>query len=266
MLRARRSFYFVLVICAGLLVLLMSLRARLTRPIIFPAPNMKLMPQLDRGELIKVAAERTVFGYYAPGGKKLIVFFHGNGEVMGSMQDLANVMQRAGFSVLMAEYPGYGFAAQQEVSESNIYHDAAALLRHMREARGHDAADTVLWGFSLGTGVATEMAAQKLGSRLILMAPLTSAGDAAEHHFFALARWLVVDQFDNKAKAAKIDMPVLIVHGESDTVLPASMGKELAATFPRAQFISLARADHNDLFTYFDAGLWQRLIRFAQGQ
>ena len=110
MLRARRSFYFILVICAGLLVLLMSLRARLTRPIIFPAPNMKLMPQLDRGELIKVAAERTVFGYYAPGGKKLIVFFHGNGEVMGSLQDLAIVMQRSGFSVLMAEYPGYGFA------------------------------------------------------------------------------------------------------------------------------------------------------------
>lgn len=245
-------------------VALVSLRCAISRPLIFPAPRFVLKPELPNGSLVTVMADRTAYGYYAPGGKKLIVFFHGNGEVMGSMQDLATAMLREGFSVLLAEYPGYGYAAEYKVSEQNIYDDCTSLLRHVQKQHGHAPADTILWGFSLGTGVAVEMAARQLGERVILMAPFTSTGDAAEHHFFAAARWLIADNFDNKSKAAGITYPVLIVHGERDSVLPFRMGQELAALFPKAAFIAIAGADHNDLFARLSPTDWQDIARFAK--
>lgn len=241
----------------------MSCRSAITRPIIFPAPNYKLDPALPGGEIITAQGERTVYGYYAKGGKKLVVFFHGNGEVMGSMQDVALMMLRAGASVLMAEYPGYGHAAEYTASEANLYADAEVLLKMMREKYGYASEDIVLWGFSLGTGVAVEMAARKLGQRLVLMAPLASVSAAARYHFFFAIGWLVADDFDSKAKAPAIGYPVLIVHGERDSVVPLSMGKELAGLFPGATFIPVPGADHNDLFERIDKPTWQKIVSFA---
>jgi alpha-beta hydrolase superfamily lysophospholipase len=262
----RRFLISLTLVVAALAVVLMSCRAAISRPVLFPAPKFKITPELPGGEIVTVTGERTAYGYYAKGGKKLIVFFHGNGEVMGSMSDVAGEMLRDGFSVLMAEYPGYGYAAEFKASEQNIYEDAAALLKLMREKYGHSAADTILWGFSLGSAVAVEMAAQKQGERVILMAPFTSAGDTAAHHLFFGARWLIVDDFKSAAKAPAIHYPVLIVHGERDSVIPFRMGKELASLFPRAEFIPVAGADHNDLFMYLGASRWEQIRRFARGQ
>jgi hypothetical protein len=260
----RRILISLAVVLSILIVAVVSLRAAISRPLIFPAPKMRLEPQLPGGSLETAKGERTAYGYYAPGGKKLIVFFHGNGEAMGSMQDLAAAMLKEGFSVLLAEYPGYGYAAEYGVSEENIYTDCTALVQSVQLKYGHLPTDTVLWGFSLGTGVAVELAARKQGERLILMAPFTSTDEAAEHHFFAAAAWLIVDHFNNKAKAPKISYPTLIIHGERDRVLPFKMGQELAGLFPKGALIAIAGADHNDLFSRLGETDWQDITRFAK--
>ncbi len=260
----RRILISLAVVLAVLFVALVSLRSAISRPLIFPAPKMRLDPQLPGGTQVTARSERTAYGYYAPGGKKLVVFFHGNGEVMGSMQDLASLMLREGFSVLLAEYPGYGYAADAAVGEQNIYADCTALVHNLQLKYGHTPSDTILWGFSLGTGVAVELAARQLGERVILMAPFTSTGDAAEHHFFAAARWLIVDHFDNKSKAPGISYPTLIVHGERDRVLPFKMGQELASLFPKGALIAVADADHNDLVARLSPTDWQDILRFAK--
>lgn len=260
----RRLFISLAVVLSIMIVALVSLRAAISRPLIFPAPKMRLEPQLPGGSLETAKGERTAYGYYAPGGKKLVVFFHGNGEVMGSMQDLAAAMLKEGFSVLLAEYPGYGYAAEYSVSEENIYTDCTALVQSVQLKFGHLPTDTILWGFSLGSGVAVELAARKQGERLILMAPFTSTDEAAVHHFFAAAAWLIVDHFDNKAKATKITFPTLIIHGERDRVLPFIMGQELAGLFPKGALIAIADADHNDLFPRLAEADWQDIIRFAK--
>lgn len=244
-------------------VALMSIRGALTRPIIFPAPKFRLNPELPGGHMVTASAERTAYGYYAKAGKRLVVFFHGNGEVMGSMQGLAAHMLKQGLSVLMIEYPGYGFASAYKTSEANIYEDSALLLKLMREKFSHAAADTVLWGFSIGSGVAVEMAKRKLGDKIILMAPFTSVADAAEHHTFFGARWLIVDDFNNKAKASQINCPALVVHGERDSIIPFRMGEELARLIWGAKFIAVAGADHNDLFEHLTAAHWQTIRDFA---
>lgn len=264
----RRFLISCLVVLPVLAFVFFALRCAISRPAIFPAPKYKLDPQLSGGAIIKTPSSggRTAYGYYAKAGKKLIVFFHGNGEVMGSMQDVAGAMLREGFSVLMTEYPGYGYAAEFKVTEDNVYDDAASLLKIMRERYGHSEAETILWGFSLGTGVAVEMAKRKLGERLILMAPFTSTSDAAQHHLFFAARWLIVDDFNSKAKAPGIGYPTLVVHGEADSVIPFRMGKELAGIFPRGKFIAVAGADHNDLLAMLGAENWRRVVTFAKAQ
>lgn len=241
-----------------------SLRGALTRPLVFPAPNYRFTPALPGGKIVTAKTARTAFGYYAKAGPKLVVLFHGNGEIMGSMQDIAALLLKEGFSVLLVEYPGYGFAAEFQVSEKHIYEDSAALLQLMREAYRYSPAETILWGFSLGTGVATEMAARNLGERLILMAPFTSVPDMAAHHFFALARHAVVDVFDNKTKAAQIACSTQIVHGAEDRVVPVRMGQALAAVFRKAELIIVPQADHNDLFTYLDTAQWRQILQFVR--
>ncbi|WP_157210430.1 alpha/beta hydrolase [Turneriella parva] len=259
-----RFFVALTLVIAVISVLAMPFRGALTRPLVFPAPNYRFTPALPGGKIVTARTSRIAYGYYAKAGQKLVVLFHGNGEVMGSMQGIAELLLREGYSVLMTEYPGYGFAAEYPVSEQNIYEDTAALLKLMREAYNHTAKDTILWGFSLGTGVATEMAAQKLGEKLILMAPFTSAPDTAAHHFFSLARHLVVDVFNNKAKAPLIEMATLIVHGSADSVIPVSMGQELSTLFRSNELIIVPNADHNDLLARLTPGHWQKILRFVR--
>ncbi|MFL5371317.1 MAG: alpha/beta hydrolase [Myxococcales bacterium] len=106
----------------------------------------------------------------------------------------------------------------------------------------------ILEGQSLGTGVAVEMASRGFGDRLILISPFTSMADVAAVHFPWLpARLLVRDRFDSAAKAPRIGMPVLLVHGDGDEIVPASMSEELVRRFPRATLRIVADAGHNDL-------------------
>ena len=248
---------------AALVILTMSLRGTLTRPFIFPAPNYRFTPALPGGKMLSVRGERTAYGYYAKAGKRLVVFFHGNGEVMGSMQDLAAMMLAQGMSVLLAEYPGYGYAAAHTASEANLYADSQRLLETVQRDYQHRKEDTLLWGFSLGTGVAVEMAARGLGGSALLMAPFTSMVELAEKHFTPLARLLVVDRFDSAAKASTIQLPVLLVHGDRDQVIPISQARSLAGLFKNSQLLEVAGADHNDLAALMSKEAWKSVTEFA---
>ncbi len=248
---------------AAVVLLTMSLRGTLTRPFIFPAPNYRFIPALPGGKIVTVRGERTAYGYYAKAGKRLVVFFHGNGEVMGSMQDLAAIMLAQGMSVLLAEYPGYGYAAAHTASEANLYADSQLLLETVQRDYQHTKEDTLLWGFSLGTGVAVEMAARGLGGSMLLMAPFTSMVELAEKHFTPLARFLVVDRFDTASKASEIDLPVLIIHGVRDQVIPISQARTLAGLFKYSLLLEVAGADHNDLAALMPKETWKIVTDFA---
>ncbi|MCX7633550.1 MAG: lysophospholipase [Turneriella sp.] len=241
-----------------------SLRGSLTRPFIFPAPHYRVLPSLPGGQLLEIPGERKVYGYYAKAGKKLVVFFHGNGEVMGSLEDIASHMLKNGFSTLLAEYPGYGYAAEYPPSEENLYTDAELLVRHVQRQFHHRAADTVLLGFSLGTGVAVELAARGAGQALLLFAPFTSMAELAAIHYTPLARLMVVDRFDNASKAKHITFPVMIVHGSHDSIVPVQHGQILAKLFPQAKLIELAGAEHNDLFGHLGEQHWREILDFCR--
>lgn len=148
-----------------------------------------------------------------------------------------------GYGLLLVEYRGYG-GNPGSPSEEGFYRDGRAAMAFLR-AKGIAPARTIIIGHSLGTGTASQMAQEFAPAALILLAPFTSLPDAAAEAMpFVPARWLVRGQFDNRAKVPGLAVPVLILHGTADRVVPFALGKRLAEAAPRATFLPVSDSQH----------------------
>lgn len=180
---------------------------------------------------------------------RTIVHFHGNAENADDNATLARILQKRGFHVVLVEYRGYGRSrASGSPLEAGLYADAVAVLDALA-ARGVGPDQIVLWGQSLGAGVAAEMAKRSRGTRLVLVAPFTSTADLAQRVVPILpANFVMLDRFDNLAKAPNIAAPTLIVHGDIDDVIPIDFGERLSRALPHATFMKVSEGRHNNLY------------------
>lgn len=183
-----------------------------------------------------------------PKATRTIVHFHGNAETVEANASLAREMKKRGFAVVLVEYRGYGRSRGTSPSEEGLYLDAAAIL-DVLAARGVGPDRVVLWGQSLGTGVAAEMAKRGRGSRLVLVAPFTSTVDMASRIVpFLPASLVMADKFDTLSKAPSITAPALVVHGEIDDVIPFEQGEKISKTLPHATFLKVPEGRHDNLY------------------
>ena len=113
----------------------------------------------------------------------------------------------------------------------------------------YPAARIVLWGESLGSALALTLAAEKSVGRVVLEAPFTSAVDvAAQHFWFVPVRLFMKDQFRSDLCVGKVTAPVLVVHGENDTIVPVTLGERLYSLIAAPKrFVRIVGAGHNDL-------------------
>jgi len=175
------------------------------------------------------------------------VLFHGNAELVSGQGYVARPLAAAGLGLLAVEYPGYGPLAAESSTEESIYVAAEAGLDWLA-GRGVEDERVVLVGRSLGSGPAVEMARRGRGAALVLVAPFTSITALARR----IAPWapvgvLLRDRFDNLSKAADVAIPVTILHGDRDRVVPIAHGRALAEGFPDAEFLTLPGVDHIDI-------------------
>ena len=173
----------------------------------------------------------TLTSWYAPPaeGKPVIVMFHGNaGNISHRAFKLAHFAQE-GYGVLLAEYRGYGGNAGSP-SEQGFYTDGRAAVNWLMHEKGVAEKDIVLYGESIGTGTASQMALEYRNARaLILEAPFASmeAEGRAVYPWLGPFIYMTLDKYDNIAKAPYINMPVLVVQGDADEVIPYTQGKAL---------------------------------------
>lgn len=194
--------------------------------------------------------------------ERTIVLFHNNRETIEAESSLARSLHERGFGVVLVEYRGYGHSPGTP-SEEGLYLDAEAALGSLTE-RGLTADDIILWGTSLGTGVAAEMARRGWGARLVLVTPYTSIPDlVSDVAPFLPASLLVPDHFDTLSKASGIEVPTLIVHGDSDEIVPHAMGARLAGALPDGHLRTVPGGKHGDLFGRAGAQLLDEIVRFA---
>ena len=184
----------------------------------------------------------------APSGGRTIVYFHNNRETIEHELDFARSLSARGYGVVLVEYRGYGNSRGAEPSEDGLYLDAEAAL-DMLGARGILPERIVLWGTSLGTGVAAEMARRGRGSKLILVTPYTSIPDLVTNVVPGMpARILLADHFDTLSKSSEIRVPTTIVHGDADEVVPFWMGERIAGAIAGARLLRVRGGHHGDLF------------------
>ncbi len=190
----------------------------------------------------------------------IIVYFHGNAGNIGSRGYKVRPFLDAGFGVLLVGYRGYG-GNPGNPSQKGFFADARAALEILRR-KGDFERSLVFYGESLGTAVATKIAAE-LASQgnpvkaLILEAPFTSITDAAQHYYpYIPVKWLLKDPFNQVSLIGDVAAPVLIFHGEEDGTMPIRFGKAL---YERAKMPKQSKwypdAGHNNLFDFGAAKL-----------
>jgi hypothetical protein len=218
------------------------------RALLYPAPaTLEVSTQLQR---VDVPGHTFLVWKRVEGAGPVVVRFHGNGEQVAWSEHEALFWAAQGVSFAAVEYPGYP-GTTGEASEPALIAAAEAALEHLVKVEQIDRARLVLEGQSLGTGVATQLAARGWGSRLVLLSPYTSITDVASRAFTLFpVRLLVRDAFESSAVAAAIKQPTLAVHGTDDEVIPFELGKQLAAQIAGARFVEVKGAGHNDLWAY----------------
>lgn len=179
-----------------------------------------------------------------PQARQTIWYFHGNAEDLG---DVAPAMQRfvdAGFAVWVCDYPGYGRGTGKP-SEDSLYAAARVARDYLRRELKVPAERTLIYGTSLGSGPAVQMAVEERVGGLILQSPFMSA-------YRVLTRWPLLpgDPFQNLNKLTHVRSPVLVIHGRRDGVVPFFHGERIfaGAREPKRN-LWVEGAGHNDLWS-----------------
>jgi hypothetical protein len=200
----------------------------------------------------------------ATDGFPTIIYFHGNAGNIAGRSDILAALGGKGFGVLATSYRGYG-KSEGSPSEKGLYDDGRAALQFLTDTQNIPISRIMLFGESLGTGVATQIATEHPVAALLLQAPYTSvSGRAAEIYYFVPVKWLIVDRFESIRKISQVKSPVLIFHGERDEVIPVRHGRAMfEATTAVKQAYFMPEVHHND----FDSDvISSHVLNFAKVQ
>lgn len=250
----KRLMIIALAVLIGSWLLACGLLYAKQTAMLYPGPTQGGKPQWKNAQWLELPGPdgKKVHAVYIPAapGQRTVVHFHGNGEELSGQSFLALPFEQEGLGFLAVEYPGYGLSKDEGVpSEKTLYAAAETALRYLRDELNVPNEQTVLSGWSLGSGVATELATRGFGSRLILVSAYTSITETATRMFPIIpVRLLANDRYETEKKAPGVKVPVLLVHGTKDNVIPFDMGQTLSKTFPNATFIRVEGASHNDVY------------------
>ena len=206
-------------------------------------------------------------GTRAPG---VVIAFHGIAEVAAHRLEWGRELaRRTGWAVLLAEYRGYA-GLPGAVTYEGARLDARAAHRWAHGALGVSTKDVAVFGVSLGSAVASELAAEVRARALVLQSPFTSARDMARviGTWPVAVAWPLIGRigFDTRARVATLDAPVWVVHGTADAVIPAWMGRAVHAAAQRAGgLLVIPGAGHNDLEMVGGEQYW-RFLEAALGE
>ncbi len=222
--------------------------------IIFPGQALKGMPDAGQGVagLLRLWTEQDEGRSEAwflpaldasnekPAG--LLVFTHGNHELIDSWPSALRTYRRMGFHVLLPEYRGYG-RSEGSPSEAAIVSDIEQLLKSVLARPDVDPGRVVYHGRSIGTGVACALARVRKPQAIILQSPFVSLTEMA--HRMLMPGFLLRSPFESQEALQALGLPVLIFHGDVDTVVPTHHGRRLHEALPGSRFV-LQSCNHGD--------------------
>ena len=177
-----------------------------------------------------------------------VLFFHGNaGNISHRLEKLA-ILHELGMSVLLIDYRGYG-RSEGKPDEPGLYLDARAAHAYLTRMRGIPERQIILYGESLGSAVAVDLAAESQVGGLILEAPFTSVADVGRDVYpFLPVGLLARSKYDSLGKIARIRVPLLVLHSREDEIFPMRHAEQLLAAAPEPKRLVELAGGHNDAF------------------
>jgi fermentation-respiration switch protein FrsA (DUF1100 family) len=242
------------------------------RSFLFPIPTAARttpqaagFPEAEEQVLTATDGEKVIVWHVpAKPGHPVILYFHGNGDFLAGFFGRFRDLIADGTGVVALSYRGYAGSSGQP-SERGLLLDAAAAYAF---TTAHYSADKiVVWGFSLGTGVAVALAAEQPVGKLILEAPYTSTADVAASMFwFMPVRWVMRDQFRSDERITRVKAPLLVMHGTNDPAIPIGFGERLFALAPEPkQFVRFPGGGHENLGNFGAIDTARQFINATKG-
>jgi uncharacterized protein len=231
------------------------------RLIYFPSRELEATPSSIGIEHDEVVLDSGVHGWFLPAHPNAaftVLVCHGNAGNISGRLDRALSFHRLGLDVFLFDYRGFGRSGGQP-SEEGTYEDAVAARRYLVDERRIPPTRLILFGESLGAAVAVELALRETAAALVLEAPFTSIADMTRVAYPFLAPFIpwVRTRYDNLTKIPRIALPLLILHGRRDPVVPFAQGEALFrnAREPK-KFVAFESAGHADAFLVGGENCW----------
>jgi uncharacterized protein len=202
---------------------------------------------------------------------KVMLYLCGVGRNMGDYNYLARVsaFRQLGFSVLVFDYRRYGLSQGDFPNESQVYQDSQAAWQYLRDVRRIPPEQIFIYGESLGGAIALDLAIRHPeAGGLIMQSSFTSMAEAVRHRAFLQIfpiNFLLSERFDSLSKIQSLKVPVLFLHGESDSVVPSEMSQRLydAAPEPKQLFI-ISGADHVRIYQPGEQSYLKAIQKFVE--
>lgn len=233
-----------IVVCMGVVLLAIGLIFSPDRAMIFPASIAGPLPPPPAG-VETITTDAGLVWYLSPRDESpapLMLLFHGNGDNIAGMLQIGKRYQAQGFAVGLIEYPGYG-GTPGKPTEATVTEAAVAGYDVLTTRPEVESERVVAHGFSLGGGVAAQLAERREVSGLILESTFTSM--VAMYRSLRVPGFICRDPFRTDRVLADFERPVLLIHGRADTIVPHSHSKTLLGIASNATYLEMD-GGHND--------------------
>jgi fermentation-respiration switch protein FrsA (DUF1100 family) len=253
-----RIIVYAILFCALLFVYIKYLERK---GIYYPSGEINLYPSpvglIFEDVYFTTADKLKINAWYVPCDKAkfTLLFCHGNASNIMDRLDKIQLLHRIGMNIFIFDYRGFG-KSEGKPAELGIYLDARAAYDYLLNSLKINPAEIILYGESLGSAVAIDLASKKQVGGLILEGGFSSGKDMAAKIYPFLPGFIFSNIFDSTSKIRNIRAPILFIHGRQDQIVPLKLAYKLyhAANVPK-EFVELP-GDHNSFF--LDS--WQKVI------
>lgn len=245
-----------------------------TRLLFYPGKLSRSFPFKlnDHGEEVWIKTDdgESINGLFFRGNSDhVILYFHGNAGDLSGWQFVGEDFTSQGFNILIIDYRGYG-KSSGSISENGLYEDGRAAYQFLLQEKEFLPENIIIYGRSIGTGVAVNVASKSKIAGVVLEAPYTSIPDLANEKFpYFFAGLISRYRFNNLQKINSIQCPIIFIHGDTDTLIPSHHSAALYRKFTgRKQLITIKGGSHNDLidFEEYQHFLSRDMLTFFFGQ
>jgi hypothetical protein len=259
--RVLESAIRILIGLAIAYAVLVALAWRYQEKLAFPGPRVRLIdPQAagipdGRRVTVRAADGIALHGWYLlpvpspapPNAAPGLLWFYGNMETVSGLSPIIRELRPPGVALLILDYRGYG-ESEGAPTEPGLYHDAEAAWEFLASQPEVDANRIAVYGRSLGAAVALHLATTRPVAAVVLESPFSSGRDMAREHYRLLPAFVLRLSLDNVGRAARIQAPLLVLHGTADNIAPLRMGRAVAEAGRARELVLIEGAGHNDTY------------------